>query len=297
MLVSLVKRAADRVRSYLLAPLFAARLPEASMSHCAASQIALLMAYRDRLRTGAPLPRLQEVGFKVFSQVDEDGILLFLFAIIGTTNKQCVEICAGDGIECNTANLIVNHFWHGLLIDADEHNIQRGQAFYASSPAYVFPPQLVHAWITRENINDLIRANGISGEIDLLSLDMDGIDYWAWEALTVINPRVVVLEFQCAVGPDRAVTVPYHERFTNRDFGCVHFAGGSLAAFIKLGKRKGYRFIGCNSYGFNAFFIRNGIADDILPETSPADWFQHPKVIREMTTLGPELSTMPWIDV
>ena len=163
---SLVKRAADRVRSYLLTPLYMSPLPASPPRYCAASQIALVMAYKDRLQAGAPLPRLQEVGFKVFSQVDEDGILLFLFAIIGTTNKQCVEICAGDGIECNTANLIVNHFWTGLLIDGNEHNVERGRAFYARSPAYVFPPQVVHAWVTRENINDLIRDHGVSGEID-----------------------------------------------------------------------------------------------------------------------------------
>ena len=77
----------------------------------------------------------------------------------------------------------------------------------------------------------------------------------------------------------------------------MHFAGGSLAAFVKLGKQKGYRFIGCNSYGFNAFFIRKGIADDFLPEASPAEWFQHSKVIREVANVGPELSKMPWTEV
>jgi hypothetical protein len=102
---------------------------------------------------------------------------------------------------------------------------------------------------------------------------------------------------QCAVGPNRAVAAPYHEQFRNTDSSSVHFSGASLLAFMKLAKRKGYRFVGCNAYGFNAFFVRNGIADAILPEVSPAEWFRHPKVIREMTTIGPELSAMPWTEI
>src|SRR3954466_394920 len=110
---SIVRRVASRVRGYMLAPLYSPPLfhltenPRADV----AGQIALTLIYRDMLREGKPLPRFQDVGFHSYSQLDEDGILLYIFALIGTTNKRCVEICAGDGVECNTSNLIINHFW------------------------------------------------------------------------------------------------------------------------------------------------------------------------------------------
>ncbi len=80
--------------------------------------------------SGNSLPGLSEVGFKVYSETNEDGILLYIFAIIGSVNKKCVEICAGNGIECNTANLIVNHGWSGLLLDGNKYSVEKGKMFY-----------------------------------------------------------------------------------------------------------------------------------------------------------------------
>ena len=83
---------------------------------------------------GHHFSNINEAGFKVFSQTDEDGILLYIFSIIGTTNKRSVEICAGDGIECNTANLIINHGWNGLLLDGDEALVRTGIDYYNNNP-------------------------------------------------------------------------------------------------------------------------------------------------------------------
>ena len=80
-------------------------------------QLLLSLRYRDLARERLPLPALRDTEFRCFSQNGEDGLLLYLFALIGTTNRKVVEICAGDGIECNAANLIINHGWHGLLFD------------------------------------------------------------------------------------------------------------------------------------------------------------------------------------
>ena len=104
------------------------------------------------------MPSFEDTEFRAFSQNGEDGILLYVFSLIGMGGRRCVEICAGDGIECNTANLIVNHGWNGLLFDGDKRLIERGRAYYARLGGYVLlPPRLVNAWITRDNINELIK--------------------------------------------------------------------------------------------------------------------------------------------
>jgi hypothetical protein len=283
------------------------RTPKASVPDVA-TQIGLSLHYKGLAQSGGTLPSFREVGFKVFSQTDEDGVLLFIFSLIGVTNRKCVEICAGNGIECNTANLILNHYWTGLMFDGDSEQVKHGQEFYRSHPAVlVYPPRFQHAWITRDNVNSLVKENGYEGEIDLLSLDLDGVDYWIWEALNVITPRVVVLEYHGILGPDRACTVPYRDDFQMTEyttaigmphsFGAHDFFGASLPAFVKLGKRKGYRLVGCNVYGYNAFFVRQGIGEQLLPEIPVADCFTHPFVISAMKERFPAVRDLPWVDV
>jgi hypothetical protein len=107
------------------------------------SQILLKFAYQQQKAAGGALPGLDDVEFRAYSQNGEDGILWYIFSVIGTTNKKCVEICAGDGVQCNIANLIVNHGWNGLLLDGDEKNVARGKAFYAQHPdTFNQPPSL-----------------------------------------------------------------------------------------------------------------------------------------------------------
>src|SRR3990172_4907840 len=72
-------------------------------------QLLLASRHKELVRSELPIPRFGDVEYSVFSQNGEDGILQLIFAVVGTTNKRAVEICAGDGIECNTANLVVNH--------------------------------------------------------------------------------------------------------------------------------------------------------------------------------------------
>lgn len=297
----LIRRFASRVRSYLAEPAL-----EAARKHPrqpdAATQIQLSLTYRRLVDEGRPLPRIADIGFKCHSQADEDGILLFLFSILGASKKLCVEICAGDGMECNTANLIVNHGWHGLLVDGDKELVEQGQRFFRHSPqTYVFPPRFVCSWVTRQGVNEFLTANGFVGEIDLLSLDLDGVDYWIWEAIEAITPRVVVLEYQDILGPDRNWTVPYSDNFSTAAYpktdGMPNFAGASLGAFVKLGRRKGYRLVGINRYGFNAFFVKNGLGDQLLPELDVAQCFGHPKVVWGMRERFPTVKDLPWVEV
>lgn len=264
-----------------------------------AAQIQLLLAYQRLAREGGPMPALEDTEFRAFSQNGEDGILLHFFALLGFTDRRCVEMCAGDGVSCNSANLIVNHGFTGALFDGDPALVARGQKFYARNrETRVHPPLLCNAWITRDNVNDLLRGADVTGPIDFFSLDMDGVDYWVWEALDVIQPRVVVVEFNNLWPADACVTVPYREDFRteyNAD-GC-DYAGASLGAFVKLAQRKGYRLVGAQRYGFNAFFVREGLGEPLLPAVPPETCVRHPFARRARETRWERVRDLPWQEV
>jgi hypothetical protein len=241
----------------------------------------------------------EDTQFRAFSQNGEDGILLYVFSLLGMGKRRCVEICAGDGIECNTANLIVNHGWSGLLFDGDSRLIERGRSFYARlADTAPMPPTLVNAWITRENVNDLIKANGFEGPVDLLSLDLDGVDYWIWEAIEVIRPRVVIAEVQCIWGADRAVTVPYSDTFKTPPLDrFLIYSGASLPAFVKLARSKGYRLVGAERLGFNAVFIADGVGEELLPEVDLESCVDRPFVAWAQRELLPKVAALEWVEV
>jgi hypothetical protein len=263
------------------------------------SQLILLNQYRDMLYRGVPLPSFGDVEFRAFSQNGEDGILLFVFGLIGMGGRRCVEICAGDGIQCNTANLIVNHGWEGLMFDGNERLVQAGRAFYRRlGDTFSLPPKMVNAWITRENINELIKENSFQGPIDLLSLDLDGVDYWVWDSLDAVRPRVVIAEIQCIWGADRAVTVPYAPDFRTKYIdGFGVYSGASLPAFVKLARKKGYRLVGVQRLGFNAIFVEEGVGEELLPEVEIESCVDRPFVTWARRELLPKVASLEWVDV
>jgi hypothetical protein len=289
-----------RGRDFLLRPIV--EQPVQHRYPDAGTQLQLQLSYQALQRSGCAMPTLAEVGFKALSQTDEDGVLLYVFSLLGAGKKTAVELCAGDGIECNTANLIVNHGWHALLVDGDERQIERGTEFFRRHPnTYVYPPVFKHAWVTRDNVNAVIAQSGFSGEIDLLSIDMDGVDYWIWDAIDCVDPRVVVVEYQDILGPDKSLTVPYSDTFNAYTHpttdGMPNYCGASLAAFVKLAKTRGYRLVGCNRLGYNAFFVKNPLAQRELPEVETSSCFAHAKNRWGMEHRFPLVSYLPWVEV
>jgi hypothetical protein len=157
---------------------------------------------------------LTQYECRVFSQAGEDGILLHIFSCIGVKNRTFVEFGAQDGLECNTANLSINFGWSGLLMDGSEENVKLGRNFYkAQLGSRADTVKFIQAWITVENIQTLIAEHGMGEAIDLLSIDIDGNDYWVWKAIDIINPRVVVIEYNAAYGSTRSLTIPYNPLF------------------------------------------------------------------------------------
>jgi hypothetical protein len=235
----------------------------------------LQLEYRRALVAGEPLPSTWDTGFRVFSEFDEDGIALFLLAVGGSPTRRFVDIGAGDCVfASNTANLALNLGFDGLFVDADESRIEHGRRFYARHPdAMVRPPVFVHSFVTRENVDDVVAEAGFTGEIDLLSIDIDGNDYWIWQALQRVKPRLVIAEAHPELGRDEWV-MPYEPGFVARDAPPGTWMGASPAAMFQLADSLGYRPVAANMYGFNIFFARRDVAEQ-LPTIELDELFRH----------------------
>lgn len=250
-----------------------------------AAQRQLYLYYKERAAAGN-LPALGDTGLKVFSQHEEDGLLLFIFSVIGMGQKRFVEIGSNDGVNSNSANLVLNFNWHGLFIDGDKTAVARGERFYKRYPdPWAYHPKFICARVTRDNINQLIGDAGYQGEIDLLSIDLDGYDYWIWDALTVVSPRVVIIETHVEFGLNNIV-VPYDPNYS---FPGKHpvYHGASPVAMTKLAKRKGYRLVGANEYGHNLIFIKDPIAVNLIPEVPVESLLTHPSATESFKDFEP----------
>jgi len=213
---------------------------------------------------------LRDAGFRAFSQWDEDGIIQWLLARVPIEREVFVEFGVQDYREANTRFLLEHDNWRGLILDSG-----------ASHLGYLRDTELMwrhwidarSAFITRENINELLEP--VAGDIGLLSIDIDGTDYWIWEAISVVQPRLAIVEYNSIFGPDRAVTVPYEAAF---DRAAAHFSrlyfGASIAALAALGSRKGYRLVGSNRAGNNAFFVRDDVAGALPALTAAEAWVE-----------------------
>jgi hypothetical protein len=266
-------------------------------NNCRVSQQVLFQQYQLLRKLNLPLPDIQDTGFRVYSQSDEDGLLLFVFSLLGMTNRICVDIASGVPEGANSTNLIRNWGFTGFLFEGNEDKVREAIDFFWGLDTIQCPPQIRQGMVNAENVNDLLLSSQVKGEIDLFSLDMDGIDYWLWKALQVIEPRVVICEFTSAWGPDKSLTIPYDPEFTRPH---MNYWGASLAAFVKLGHQKGYRFVGWSRYGFNAIFVRKDLGVDVLPEVSPQQCLQDPLVQRWKARRFadfPDTTKHPWIEV
>lgn len=254
------------------------------------SQRSLYLQYQQWIREGQRFP-LHETGFRVFSQHEEDGQILFLLAALGVSSKVFVDIGSNDGVNSNCANLALHFGWHGLFIDSDRTAIRRGMYFYKKYPdPWSYKPVFKEALVTPASINSLITESGIRGEIGLLSIDIDGHDYWIWKAIDSIQPAIVLVEANVEMGLQDAV-VPYDASYNHlHRHACYH--GASVTAFCQLAKTKGYRLAGANQYGHNLFFIRNEVPESLIPSCSPESVLQHPSA-REAASLFQQIADWP----
>lgn len=215
--------------------------------------------------------RLERHGQRISSQNDEDGILNEILRRVGVATKTFVEIGVGNGLENNTYALL-QQGWHGTWIDAHKAKL----AFIAEHFAECIGSgqlRLVESLVDAENINQLLAAYADSPEIDCLSIDIDGNDYHVWKALTVLNPRVAVVEYNAKYPPPVSLVQRYDPAYTwarERD------GGASLSALTKLAEAKGYQLVGCNLTGANAFYVRRDLAAALFASPATPENFYHP---------------------
>ncbi len=220
-----------------------------------AAVLAIENSARQRLKA------LHDVEFSVYSQWGEDGIIDWLIERLPDIPHTFIEFGVEDYRESNTRLLLKMRNWSGLVIDGSQKNIDdiKNQGIY-------WRHELTArcAFIDRDNINHLIESAGLMGEIGLLSVDIDGNDYWVWQAIEVVSPVIVVCEYNAVLGDVYPITIPYQASFqrTNADPSNLYF-GASIQALISLGQSKGYTFVGTTLTGVNAFFIRNDCASTI----------------------------------
>ncbi len=191
--------------------------------------------------------------------------------------RKCIEIGADDGVNSNCANWYFHFGFSGLFLDGNPKSIARGEKFYRTHPVpWDFPPKFICSKVTRENINQLVSQAGLKGEISLLSIDIDGNDYWVWDALEVVRPNVVIIETHNEFGMEDIV-VPYDPEYFYPGKHPVYH-GASPVAMVNLARHKGYRLVGANYYGTNFIFVKNGLGETLIPEVSVDSVLAHPSV-------------------
>jgi hypothetical protein len=217
----------------------------------------------NEIRRQGVIANLHEVEFSVFSQFGDDGIIQYLINSLEVSPSSFVEIGVEDYRESNTRFLLVNNNWKGLVIDSSRQFVD-----YIRQDSIYWRHDLtaVNEFITAECVNEVLRTNGFSAELGLLSIDIDGNDYWVWRAIDVVRPNIVIVEYNSVFGSTRAVTVPYDPLFnrTKAHHSNLYY-GSSLKAFDLLAREKGYAFVGCNSAGNNAYFVRLDRLGNINP--------------------------------
>lgn len=243
---------------------------------------------------------IKDAGFRCYSQFEEDGIILYLMSCISKKTRTVVEICCGNGSECMSANLIINHGYKGYLFDGDINNIKAAKKFFQSKKDLLLnEPSINHAWITRSNINDLLEKSGVKGEVDLLSLDIDGNDYHVWQSIEIISPRICVFETHNIIPSNLSLTIPYSDEFYAMDKGPIDidFRSASLLAMKKLSNKKGYTMVGSHKHGFNVFFVRNDLINDLLPIPTIEEIHDNEFTRISQEKRWPLVKGYPWIEV
>jgi hypothetical protein len=219
-------------------------------------QIAAAQVRRlDRIAT------LASAEFRVTSQWGEDGIIEWLCHKLPEINRSFIEFGVENYSEANTRFLLRNRGWRGLILDGSAANVDyvRNETIH-----WMHDLVAVKAFITAENINELIEVNKFAGPLGILSIDIDGNDYWVLKAIECVDPAIIIAEINGVLGDIHSITIPYDPAFERlKAHWSGQYFGASVKAMIELATERGYTFIGTNSNGVNAFFVRNDLAGPV----------------------------------
>jgi hypothetical protein len=263
--MSLLGRAARAGRTVAASLQSSSRRDHALSEASALMQAEILARDNDRREVSS----IDEVEYRVYSQFGDDGILQYLTRKLKPVTT-FVEIAVADYVEASTRLLLVKDNWRGLVVDSSAENV----SWIRSSDLYWrHDLTAVESFVTVENVNDLVADNGFEGDVGVLVIDIDGNDYWVWKALDAIAPAVVGVEYNSVFGPHRSVVVPYSPSFhrTAAHWSNLYW-GASIAALSDLAEASGYRLVGSNSAGNNAYFVRTDLAGGLPTPRASEAW-------------------------
>jgi len=212
------------------------------------------------------IKKLNDIEFKIFSQFGDDGIIQYLINNLDIKTETFIEFGVEDYLESNTRYLLINNNWSGFVMDGDNSNIESIKKSYFY---WKHDLEARSVFITKNNINSLLSIPSFSDEeIGLLHIDLDGNDFFIWREIT-IKPIIVIIEYNSVFGIERPISIPYSDNFirTKAHFSNLYW-GASLKSLYLLAKEKGYAFVGCNSAGNNAYFVRKDKINTIVKETT-----------------------------
>jgi hypothetical protein len=199
------------------------------------------------------IKNLSDADYKVFSQTGEDGIIDYLLYSLNIKVPKFVEIGVGDYRESNTRYIFQKNCSRGLIVDKNK-NLEKKVSKIIK--LWKGDLTIIETTVTSENILHILDSNDFDNNLDVFSLDVDGIDYWILEVLPEKVSKIVVLEYNPIFGPNLEITIPNLNDFDRKKY---HYSslcfGTSLQALIKLMNKKKYVFVGSNIACFNAFFV------------------------------------------
>ena len=204
--------------------------------------------------------------FKIFSQFGEDGIIQYLTNNLSIKNKKFIEFGVENYEEANTRFLLENNNWSGLIIDSSKKNTDyiKKQSYY-----WRYNLSVTNKFLSIENINNIIKENHFNGNVGILSVDIDGNDYWILEAIDEVSADIIIVEYNANFGSEKSLTVKYDKNFQRGKKGISKLIYGcSLKAASKLCEKKGYSLVCTNSNGNNAFFVKNELLNEKIKSTT-----------------------------
>lgn len=268
--MSIIKRFVDRFAGRVIAtgqPYFNARFDR--LERIAHEQARFAMGVQiEEARRSNPVLDPQGAGYRVYSQFDQDGILQAIFKRVPKAPKLFVEFGVQDYRESSTRYLLEKDFWRGLILDpAPDAEPFLRQTGIDSMHDIAF----LQSFVSRENINSIFSS--LPSDPGLLIIDVDGVDYYLWEALETVRPWVVGIEYQSLFGPSLDVAIPYRPDFDRtKNHGSNLAYGASITAMVRLAKSKGYKLVAGSNQHHDAFFVRDDVAEP-FPSKSIADVF------------------------
>ncbi len=244
-------------------------------------------------------PDLSPFEYSLHSQNGEDGVLRHIFHAIGFRSRRFVEFGFGY-TENNCLRLVLKEGFEGAFVDGDAKAV-RMMTRALRIRKLDAKVRAVAARLDRDNVNEVISRASPDPDLDVLSIDVDGNDYWLWQSLDVVRPRVVVIEYNATFGPARAITVPYDPDFDyRRKHPSGYYHGASLGALCQLASSRGYALVGCESQGINAFFVRRTDLGKLKEVTAAEAYRPHAGLLGLGISTESQMAAikdMPYVDV